>query len=154
MSAFLVSHAHINVLLTYARHNRLVLPHPHNREHCSVDLQAQQMADLFGRELLRENLRSLTHRYGTDHGFIPDADNEDGYLANYRFTCDTRGLMPRPGAIGVIKATHCFDYQACETPDYPKSWAAEIMRLLRDAACHDLPGYNNAPWGFDDPGRS
>lgn len=152
MSAFLVTDAHINVLITFARHHRMVLPHPDAPETVSLEIRTDETATEFGKALLRENLRSLTYRYGDKHGFTDAPGGDEAYLLRYRFKADHRAFMGKTGGpLAIIKATHCFDYQACETPDYPKTWAAEFMRLIRDAACHHLPGYDDAPWGFHGP---
>lgn len=153
MSAFLVSDAHINVLITFAKTQGLVLPSPSSPD-TSHAIYNDEIATQFGRALLAENMRSLTYRYGDNHGFTKPLGGDEAYLNRYRYRYDPRGLVPKPGtAIAIIKATHCFDYQSCETPDYAKTWAAELMRLIRDAACHDLPGYESAPWGFEDLNR-
>ena len=150
MSAYLVSFAHINVLLSFVRHHRFTLPHPEGRDTCA-DLTSVDTATNFGRALLRENLRSLNARYGTKHGFADHLGGEDSLLAAYRFTTDPRFATAKPSpALAVIKATFCYDYQACESDDYEATWAADIMRRIRDAACRELPGYSDAPWGFND----
>lgn len=67
-------------------------------------------------------------------------------------------LLPQPGTLPafepqrqkpIMRRLHCYDYQACETPDYPESWAAAVMRQIREAAILHLPGYDEAPWGYD-----
>lgn len=143
MSAFLVSNTHINTLLTFAMKKRVPLP----------PIDDANEATRYGRELLRENLRSLAYRYGERHGFIQGT--VDDFLAAYHFRSDYRAFTMRPGAaVSVIKGTHCYDYQACETPDYFETWAAAVMRNIRDDASHYLPGYDSAPWGFEEEVRA
>lgn len=152
MSAFLLSYTHINVLITFAKAQRLVLPAPEAPKDISVSVDSYERALEFGRELIRENLRSLSFRYGDNPPCPARFTSTEQYLELYSFHPDSRGLVTRCGsAIAIIKATHCYDYQSCETPDYLKSWAAEVMRNIRDAACYLLPGYDEAPWGFTNP---
>lgn len=144
MSAFLIPRAHINFMLTYVRRHWLFLPHPHE-PNCSVDLRSQPIADLCGRELIRENMRSLAYLDSVER----NRDLQELVLATYHFTIDDRALTSTPGALGVIKATHCYDEQSCDVPGYPDSWSADVMRRIREVACYFLPGYDDAPWLFD-----
>lgn len=150
MSAFLVTDAHINVMLTFAAQHRLSLPDPRCLS-ASIEVTQLSNATLIGEALLRENLRSLTCRYGAAHGFTPEPHSDDSYAERYRFNPDHRLAHLGTGlAVAIIKLTHCFDYQACETDDYATTPAAAISRALRDAATYHLPGYDKAPWGIAD----
>lgn len=151
MSAFLVSFAHINVLLTFAKHQQLVLPHPVHSSCISSRIETHDLAQEMGIALLKENVRSLNYRYG-ENGVLPRHLANAGHCLDvYRFCPDPRGVLQRSGtALAIIKATHCYDYQSCETPDYLTTWAADVMRHIREGACYLLPGYDDAPWGFDD----
>lgn len=153
MSAFLISDATINAILTFAQKQQLVLPHPHDTEGTSVALYSTDLCDLFGRELLRENIRSLHYRY-SDRATFGGSKDGDAWLARYHFQPDRRGLLlSTSDPVALIKATHCYDYQSCECPDYLNSWAATLMTGIREALCHHLPGYGDAPWGLDAPTR-
>lgn len=148
MSAFLVTDAHINVMLSFAVQHRLTLPDP---RHAAWEIEVANCANatLIGQALIRENLRSLASRYGTSHGFTPEPHSDEDYVQRYRFHPDYRLSTKGAGwAVAIIKLTHCFDYQACETDDYASTPAAAISRALREAATYHLPGYDQAPWGI------
>jgi hypothetical protein len=151
MSEQLVSYAHINVLISFARTQRLALPAPWAPSNVLVLADTLEHAYEFGRELVRENLRALVHRCGgtppRSRGFRCAAS----YLDDYCFSPDPRGLMRTSDAgVAIIKATHYYDYQCTQAPDYGCSCAAGVMRAIRDRACAYLPGYDVAPWGYAD----
>lgn len=149
MSAFLVSHAHINVLISFAKSQKLVIPSPIAPETISTSIHDDDLAGGFGLELIRENIRSLEYRY---HPTNDSKSLSDSHLKRYRFHPDPRGTIIAPdSSVRIIKATHCYDYQSCETPDYARSWAAAVMRHIREAACYYVPGYDKAPWDIEDP---
>jgi len=149
MSAFIVSSALIDVVLSFARAERLVLPHPDAPGSRSIELYTTEIATLFGRALFAQNLQSVADHYGLNSPHFPELRAPQAFLAGYRFRPDARGRAPLIDPMALIKATHCYDYQACETPDYPESWAAAVMRQIREAAILHLPGYDEAPWGYD-----
>lgn len=150
MSAFLVTDAHIDVMLTFAAEHRLSLPDPRCPS-SSIDVAQTSNATLIGQTLLRENLRSLACRYGAAHGFTPEPHSDDSYAKRYRFKTDYRLVSLGSGiTVAIMKLTHCFDYQACETDSYATTPAAAITRALREAAAYHLPGYDKAPWSIND----
>lgn len=57
--------------------------------------------------------------------------------------------------VEVIKACNCYNYQACETPDWKDTEAQAIVHALRERAIKQLEGYGKAAWVIydcDDPG--
>lgn len=149
MSERLVSYAHINVLVSFARTQRLALPAPWAPSNVLVLADTLEHAYEFGRELVRENLRAFTRL----HDGIPPRTRgfrcAASYLDDYCFSPDPRGWMSTSGAgVAIIKATHYYDYHCVQAPDYGCSCAAGVMRTIRDRACAYLPGYASAPWGY------
>ena len=91
-----------------------------------------------GQTLWTENGRSVSYRY-PDH---------PAPVLCY-------GLLPRvvhvPDPIVVLKSIGCLEYQSCERPDYYESRAYKLLRTLQSIVIVELPGYDAAPWGIDDP---
>jgi hypothetical protein len=98
MSAFIVSHKHIDALISAMLDARMFYWDGHNRVYVTRD-----NAEEVGRILLEENVRSVLYRYG---GRIGD--------------------RPRP-PVQIIKAVHCLDYQSCETEDWETTLAWRIF---------------------------
>jgi len=130
MSAFIVSEKHINTLVGYGSGGQNPVSvrlsdgdylNFNNSEHLA------RAAEI----LWRENHRSVNYRY--------DESNEP---APYAFK---PGLYTRQ-PVDILKACDCYDYQACETPDYYETDAARIITALRKRATRNLPGYDKAAW--------
>jgi hypothetical protein len=83
---------------------------------------------------------SLAARYG-------DAIDEAA-LASYRYETDTRLLTE--SAVAHIKNIHCYQYQSCEHEGWDASMARQFCTALLASLEHDVPGYDDAPWGFSD----
>jgi hypothetical protein len=154
MSAYFVSDAHINVMLTFALQNRILLPDP-DAPHVSLDLHGGDHATRIGRALLLQNARSLFARYCTRIEMVPELARHEFHAKAYVFRPDIRlrslgSLLP----VAIIKASHCFDYQACESTDYETTSAAKIMLALRDGATHYLPHYAEVPWSIPEQSDS
>src|SRR5262245_39048140 len=140
MSAFVVSHDHIDALLTFVRYEGQDL-----QERLGYYANRGRAADLtdIGRVLLKECERSVAHRY--PDGDLPGKVGEE--VDNYYFkTFDPFFAMPNDKKIAwVIKACHCFDYQSCETDDYEESVAHKMIRAIEARAMSSLPHYEDAP---------
>ena len=135
MSAWLVSKRTIDCLTTAS---------------IALGIAEKSEADEFGEMLLAENCRSLMARYDDryekDGGDLPDP-------GTYRYEpYGTEDLY------FVTKQVDCYDYQACEHPDYAKSRACavveELLRripvalgllVIRDVRENSL--YEEASWG-------
>lgn len=123
MSAFIVSNRHINALIRFAIN-------------ANVTLKGKLVAEdpkVFGQILTNENYRSVNYRY-----------SENTPIEIYRHRLGEKILDP----VTILKACDCYDYQSCETSDYPKTDAAMLINNIRFAAIHCLPGYDEAPWGL------
>lgn len=138
MSAFIVSHDHIDALMTYAAFSRISYWNPEARDRTVVtNINAEEV----GRILLHENERSVRHRY-SDFGpdDLPGTIGEDA--ASYHFRLFQRSLT----AIQAIKAVNCLEYQSCEHDDWEGSLAWRICQAIKSHATHHLPGYDLAAW--------
>jgi hypothetical protein len=141
MSAYIVSHDHIDGLLSFALDQvSYYVPTIDRRIEITLD-----NAEEIGRILLTENERSVYFRYrdlnASKPGLSkPGTDGQDA--ENYSFR--PWPLSRRPQPIEILKACECFDYQACETDDYEQSIAWRIIDAIRHGAIRKLPGYENA----------
>lgn len=145
MSAFVVSHNHINTLLTYANKNGLNFYFGEDRV-----LRSEQTADLqtLAEMLLAENVASVNARYPdtvNNPQDMPGVIVEVGCQITFRFTRNAADLTP----LQILKACRCFDYQACETDDWKESDARRVIDYIESRAINDLPGYDSAKWEID-----
>lgn len=147
MSAFIVSHAHIDALLTFADNKRML-----NDLGYRIDRNKQFTWTEIGRVLLAENERSVCHRYpdlaGGDD--MPGTIGQEAVNYKFRTWQPAFRMQHTQLCVTVIKACDCFDYQACETDDYEQSIAHQIIGSIRAKAVRCLPGYDDAPWGIND----
>lgn len=149
MSAFEVDHAHIDALVTagleWTSHldgplRWMVAPESHpdyerafqagqpwgpGCEQVMRDCQRQltrETAEQTGAMLVAENRRSVNHRY-----------DEDELEAIYTFAkLPTSHGAPSP--VVIVGALSCYEYQACETPDWRQSEAYAFCDALRHRA--------------------
>jgi len=142
MSAFVVSDDHISLLVTAAMDDRHFSSSYFSTLPGAPKGDDPDDADALGKALLRENTRSVLFRY--------QGDDLEGMEAIERYTF--RRIHPTfVTPVIVLKACDCYDYQACETNDYHERWAAKWVQQLRKSMISKLPGYDDAPWGFDEP---
>jgi hypothetical protein len=126
MSAFQVSNAHIDALV-------------HARSFCRYgQLLAGKTDTDVGQLLIRENMRSLAFRYR-------DQPVNEKAIARYSF----RGVRKSFTVVELIKAVHCYQYQACEHDGWEASDAARYCLDLLDVLVHALTGYSEAAWGIE-----
>ncbi len=85
-------------------------------------------AQAVGAMLLAENRHSVAYRYNR-------RELGDEY---------THGPSRRRDPLEILKAIACYEYQACETPDWEQSEAAAFCRALRLRTIYELPGYTEA----------
>lgn len=131
MSAFLCSENHINTLISYAV--SMDMRFYHNEENHSVLLDPQGYAQI----LHSENVRSLEFRYGKD----PETPEEIKFK--------TIKVDQQKDAVKVIKACHCYNYQACETEDYEETEAFSLISKIINNASRNIPGYDSEAWGIE-----
>jgi len=145
MSAFVVSRAHIDALVTAAVFGvvecRLIdgFQPPY--------FQARPLnvakVHLLGEHLWRENVISVRHRYpgnrSLDHDRFYTFPTENGAYK-------TPVLLP---VVHVLKLIECYAYQSCEHDGWETSDAARFCRDLTQRLITCLPGYEAAPWAVD-----
>ena len=138
MSAFMVSDAHIDALVTFAVRHQVSYRVNGSR----IDV-TKNNAEEIGQMLVDENYRSLNARYSerTEEYF--------GKAPTYRLKITRALAVPELEPVVILKQCDCYAYQACETDDWEKTTAFEIIKSIKGAAVSALPGYDAAPWGID-----
>ena len=137
MSAWIVSRAHIDVLVQGLAESEIVT---------HLD------PDELGRVLWRENLASVAYRYPGDTG---DGDRpgptsfRDEHVETYTYRRPTQKI----DHLGLLWAVACYGYQSCEHPDWESSDAAKWATTLRTnlgrvLGSEELTG--ERPWGYDE----
>jgi hypothetical protein len=142
MSAFVVSHSAVAAIVTYAQRRlwSCVPPPPHSGI-STVNIRDID-PDRIGQALFAENVRSVNHRYRrTD--CVPRYRHVPTYEGHVS-TVETRTLT----VLDILKLAHCVEYQSCEHPEWETSWARDFLQRVVDTAVHELPGYDDAPWGL------
>jgi len=131
MSAFIVSDYHINALVSWAARNT-------TRYYTKAfgwvginDGTAQTIAST----LLRENARSVNHRYGKrSRPRITFQMVDTGHLSH----------------ADVIRACDCLDYQSCEHDGWERSEAYAILQAIRNRAVDGL-SHCSRVWELREP---
>jgi hypothetical protein len=156
MSAFICGPEHIGAMVavalegpsdgpnrhTWNHYGGLAWYHQDTRYELDRNPTPEDIATV-GRMLFLENVRSVNYRY------------ED----NYRYQEeDAREYAPppkptlRPTRVEAFKIIACYEYQACETPDWEQSQAHAFCRALEKRLIHSLPGYEDANgWDWRNP---
>ena len=129
MSAFMVSDEHIKLLAVRA--------HTSAVDHV-IGSDLRNMGDT-AVKLWAANVASMVARYRDYHA--------EGNGVFEITVGDVMRLTQVP-AIHVVKAIHCFTYQACEYMGWENSDARKICAELEADLVRTLPGYDEAPWGF------
>ena len=159
MSAYMVDREHIDFLV-HACLAPMVLKHYsafcwwHNgkRRELSCGATREELAAV-GQMLWDENARSVRFRY-------PDCSDDDlpgpiGESMVYEPSpAQFWSMPPLEFLVAVFKACDCYNYQACETPDWEQSEAFAFIQALRCSCWRSLPGYEDADWGAPAPSRS
>jgi hypothetical protein len=152
MSAFIVSHDHIDAIVTYAVQNRMSFWNPEAKKRIDI---TRANAEEIGRMLLHENERSVRYRYSeTEPDELPGTIGENAASYSYRPFFETaltpggqrRAILGGLTAVQVIKAISCLNYQSCEHPGWEASLAWRICDAIKSAAINRLPGYDDAGW--------
>jgi len=151
MSAYVVDPLTIDFLIAYCltRRNRLhvyhdLAPSVFGTGPGGVEIN-EQTADRWGQVLQDENVRSVQYRYPQDtRDTLPGpSDLEDVY--SYRHV-HTTGLSGPIKPVDVLSVLRCYEYQACETPDWKETLAAALVEAIRHHAISALT--MDSPWGI------
>lgn len=134
MSAFIVSHKHINYMVNALAAYQVNI----HWDGITYDPRYQEDAAVLAAVLLKENVRSVCARYTQDK-----PEDYTDYVIAYRYS-----LLPytKIEPVQVVKACQCYDYQACETNDWKQTFAYRICSWLESTAISKLPGYDAAQW--------
>lgn len=147
MSAFIVNKSHINAMLqgafaTAQQHNDRHRWH-HDGGWQELTLEA---ADAVGQMLLDENIKSVCSRYEDS----PMTDLPGRMDCQYLLPFEFHPMSKVPKPIELIKITKCFEYQSCEHAEWKASEAKAFCDALIASAIHNLPGYDDAPWEWEE----
>ena len=143
MSAYIVSNAHIDALITFGlqdRHGGHELRWFHEGDGPDPwhTLELGNASEV-GRMLLLENHRSVAYRY-----------SEPVELVTYEYV-RAGWAVGRIDPVKILGALYCFEYQSCECDDWKQSEAFAFCDALRHRAIHKLPGYDAGPWDVHGP---
>ena len=119
------------------------------------------IAPALARVLARANIASLAYRYpddtpgnrpgptgiGSDEAYIEECSYVARAAGPWRDHAGHRTLVQ------VLKALSCYDYQACETPDWRGSPAQTLTDWIQDSAVALLDGYEEAEWGWPETAK-
>jgi len=126
MSAFIVSHNHIDAIITWACHR--------NMRAGSYSPGGEQEA---GAVLYRANVENVNRLYAhRNEQADPDA---------YTFNFDAKKRTP----VEVLKLCTCLAYQSNDSDDWAGSQAERIIETIKEKSIAELPGYAAAPWAID-----
>jgi hypothetical protein len=123
-----------------------VLLDPEGGERADADTSYSNPSQV-GQILVNENVASVHARYPDTE---PDAGDLPGPVDAYYmgpYVYQDPGVALEPGAL--FRAIDHYDYQACEHEGWMASEAYAFLRALRERACTTVPGYKEAPWGYD-----
>ena len=137
MSAFVVSHIHINALLTFADLKKM-----RNQIGYRIDQGAAQHSwSTIGQILLAENERSVCTRYpDCTEANKPGTIGEEAISYHFKTWNQAFALQHDKLCVWIMKACDCFEYQACESDDYEQTIAHSIIDTIRSKAIHSLFG--------------
>lgn len=144
MSAFVVSKSHIDAMLRVGRGrspNYLSWYHNESFHELTID-----NADEVGQMLLDENVRSVSCRYPDDGITELPGPTGAGWVIPYVFYMMGR----RPTPVQALKLIKCYEYQSCEHPEWKGSEARSFCEALRSVLISELPGYEEAPWEWEE----
>jgi hypothetical protein len=91
----------------------------------------KESASRVGQILVSQNLASVNARY-----------SEEETVSQYVYKRSLRPWGDYP--VEILKAIHGYEYQACETRDFPETEAYRICRAIEKAMIGRLPGYSES----------
>ena len=147
MSAYIVSKAHIDAIITFAvggaRRVGTVKRIAEEGGHGEFVSSAVYTPSQIGAALRAENHASVDYRYS-------ETTQVPAYV--FRPICHgsayskpIRQLTP----LDIIKLSQSLKYQWCEHPGWKASFANDFLNRVISAAIATLPGYDNAFWGIE-----
>lgn len=149
MSAFVVGKPHIDALVTVAHYGPAgVRWEPLRHGFILQDSRAHLTDDQLGHLLWLENHKSVSARYPDfGPGELPGPiDFVPAEIEAYQLQRTRRA----PTLIEAFKLIACYEYQSCEHAGWRDSAAYRFCEQLRAALIRRLPGYDEAPWEWED----
>ena len=151
MSSFIVSDAHVRELACFLASDTLdglrrlchvfELQDRNGKElHAAGFVEQDVVAEAIANILLQENWKAYNIRYREDGE--PERLHVSLGDCTYRKVTDPATLA---------KMVSCFRYQCAEYDGYENSKAYRLTERVLDKIVEGLPGYDSAPWGYDDP---
>ena len=142
----MVSKKHIDVLVA-ARHP--AKPGAGNLPRPTEDAWAGTVFDhmddnKLGQMLWDENQKSVDARYSGSRDEVRQTMNVGQKAPRYRFNMPGEKLTH----VVVLKAIHCYEYQASEHDGWEASAARKYCDELAQVMVKTLPGYKEAPWSL------
>ena len=144
MSSFVLSQAHINALVTAAKHYRICIPMPTEDITAPVSSTGKWVElspvsrscelQQIGEGLLRANCVSVAQDYNEE------PQSTEGYRYS-TWTGFNTYLQDGTLAGRTLAACACYRYQTCEMKDYEGSWADLVISRIRSAAERKVKGY-------------
>lgn len=134
MSAFVVHPEHINVLLwgaLRAAKGRLCWFYGNPTRMGEL---TDTTATTIGQMLLDANVASVNYLYTVEQA-----------VAVYRYAVPRRREW---STVEILKALACYQYQACEAPDWEGSYAQTLCRTMERELILELPGWSEGPWSI------
>lgn len=101
-------------------------------------------AETIGAVLYHQNWRSIEARYPDCVGRperAPGPINASPYYAQKHVSA--------PQAVIALKSLACLEYQSCETDDYQQTLAYALLKWIEGICINAIPGYDEAPWGWE-----
>lgn len=148
MSAYVVDDHLIDFILTFIESDRqasVLIQSAGDRVYMQDDIKGHwhgvtkwHRLSQLGQLLIDENYRSVNYRYD---------DSEAPH--RYTFRRHQKAFAARVDrvALQVLRALSCYDYQACESPDYRATDASGVIDSIRAHAISKLSGYEETEWG-------
>ncbi len=139
MSAYILDRSQIRFLVSVAQLWEVSWFHAgaYRRIH-RVDEAA---AAACGQMLWDENVRSVRHRYPGELE-LPGPIDCDYQYGRHNLAWGFR--LGGDLSLQVLRMLACYEYQACETPDWRDTEAYAFCRNLQAHAIRNLPGYDDA----------
>lgn len=148
MSAFMVGKIHIDLLVDCAfkgpRDHRgpqgYPLYRPYWKGRLLTDISENDLGDAF----IKENLSSIHYRYPDTFAKLENTPGpiNNYWLQPYELTRPKHALT----VVEAFKALNCYEYQACEHPEWEESDIAQFCKAFQGSLIKCLPGYHEAPW--------
>lgn len=142
MSAWVVCKEHIDLIVKVAVSGPRDAVDPRNWYRPGYPSGGTLMPDEIGQALWNANHANVGHLYAKNH---PEDDYEP---EPYTYT-DPGYCMT---VVEAIKAVHCLNYQCSDLPTWERSGPESWLRGIESSLLQQLPGMEQAPWGWDRDG--